>query len=165
MKTMQPVLKRGRDFWDRVNMPLSEFQKRVERIKHELKKAGVELLLLYGNGVDHYGNPCYISNYAPTTPGGVIVAIPQESEVCLIAETSSRSLPYLKTKTWVEQIRHCKDLSKECVKYLKESKLMPSTCRETTAGNKSTHNSSFIILRALSSTTCPAFNNFSVNSS
>jgi len=32
--TMQPALKNGRNVWDRVNMPESEFEGRVERVRH-----------------------------------------------------------------------------------------------------------------------------------
>ncbi len=123
METMQPTLKRGRDVWDPINMPETEFQERVKKIKKEMKKEGIDVLLLYGCGPDQYGNPCYISNYVIKMPWGALVIIPQKGEVALIFEGFSSKL----STTWVKEVRAVGDVSKECIKYLEERKLIPST--------------------------------------
>ena len=127
METMQPVLKRGRDVWDRINMPQSEFQERVEKIKKEMEKEDLDVLLLYGRGVNEYGNSCYASNFVIGMQRGALVAIPRKGEIALIFEGFPRALPTVRTKTWIKEIRACGNISRECVKYLKEGNFIPST--------------------------------------
>jgi len=109
-------------------MPEAEFQNRLGKIKKEMKKEGIDILLLYGNGLEHYGNPCYVSNCITKLPQwGVLIAIPQNDETVLIYRGGSREIPAMKSTTWVEEVRPCRDISKECVEYLKEKTLIPST--------------------------------------
>ena len=49
METLQPILKRGRDVWDQINMPKGEFLQRVEKIREKMAGAGIDVLLLYGD--------------------------------------------------------------------------------------------------------------------
>ncbi len=126
METMQPALKSGRNIWDQINMPVEEFHARVKKIKKRMREEGIDVLLLYGNGFNEYGNYCYISNYVIRLPQGVLVAIPGSGEPCLIFEGSSRGISSVKKLTWIDDIRATGDISKECVKYLKERNLIPS---------------------------------------
>jgi len=127
METMQPTLKNGRNVWDRINMPEDEFQERLKKVRSGMKKEGIDLLLLYGNGFNEYGNYCYLSNYIIRLPRGALVVVPRMGELALIFEGASRGIPSVKKTTWIEEVRACGDVSKECVKYLEERKLIPST--------------------------------------
>lgn len=127
METMQPTLKNGRNVWDQINMPQPEFRERVKKIRKGMKKEGIDVLLLYGNGFNEYGNYCYLSNFVIRLPRGALVAVPRRGEVTLIFEGVSRGVPSAKKTTWVEEIRPCGDISRECVKYLREKRLIPST--------------------------------------
>jgi Xaa-Pro dipeptidase len=127
METMQPTLKRGRDVWDRINMPKTEFLERVEKIREQIQRKGIDLLLLYGNSLNEYGNPCYISNYFMKMAQGAVVAITCKGEVSLICEGFSRDLPTVKSTTWVDDVRSCEDVSQRSVAFLKEKNLIPST--------------------------------------
>ncbi|MBI4296253.1 MAG: aminopeptidase P family protein [Chloroflexi bacterium] len=127
MYTMRSTLKRGREVWDRINMPATEFQKRVEIIREEMNKKDVDILLLYGTSPDHYANPTYVSNCMIKMPAGLLVAIPQNDEMVYFFEGGSREIPAVKTTIWFEQARPAADMSVECVKYLKEKNLIPST--------------------------------------
>ena len=126
METMQPTLKSGRNAWDRINMPVEEFHKRVKKIRQGMKDEGVEVLLLYGNGLNEYGNYCYFSNFVIRLPQGALVAIPREGELSLMFEGSSRGIPSVKKMTWIDDVRASGDISKECFQYLKEKNLVPS---------------------------------------
>ena len=126
MQTMQPTLKNGRNVWDQINMPDSEFQERVGKIRKEMKKEGIDVLLLYGNA-DEYGDPCYITNFIVGIARGALAIVPKKGEVALIYQGPSRGIPFSKTTTWVGDVRTSGDVSKECVKYLKEKGLVPST--------------------------------------
>jgi Xaa-Pro aminopeptidase len=127
METMQPSLKRGRDNWDQINMPQTEYHERIVEIRKTMKKEGLDVLLVYGRGVNEYGSPCYFSNYMTGTQRAALVAIPKEDEATLIFEGFDRGLPTAKSKTWIKDVRVCNDMGKDCVKYLTEKKLLAST--------------------------------------
>jgi Xaa-Pro aminopeptidase len=126
METMQPTLKNGRNVWDRINMPEAEFQERLKKIQKEMKRERLDLLLLYGNGFDEYGNYTYLGNYVIRLARGAFVVLPREGEPALIFEGASRGIPSIRKTTWIQEIRAGWDASKECVKYLEEKKLVPS---------------------------------------
>jgi Xaa-Pro dipeptidase len=127
MQTMQPTLKRGRDVWDRINMPKAEFLERVRKIKKDMQQKGMDVLLLYGNSLNEYGDPCYVSNYVMKMPQGAMVVITRSGEVTLICEGFSRDLPEVKNATWVENVISCENVSQRSVAFLKEKSLIPST--------------------------------------
>ncbi len=127
METMQPTLKNGRNVWDRINMPEIEFQERLKRIRKEMKGERLDLLLLYGHGFDGYGNYTYLCNYVIRLARGALVVLPLQEEPALIFEGASRGIPSVRKTTWIQEIRAGWDASKECVKYLEEKKLVPST--------------------------------------
>jgi Xaa-Pro aminopeptidase len=134
METLQPILKRGRDVWDQINMPKEEFLRRVEKIREEMTKKSIDVLLLYGTGVYDCGNVCYISNYATKLTAGALVVIPRKGELTLFFEGSSRELKIGQRLTWVDDIRSSLagvfsstgSLAGDCIKYLQESHLIPS---------------------------------------
>jgi Xaa-Pro aminopeptidase len=127
METLQPTLKRGRDVWDPIRMPESEFQKRVDKIQKELQKRHINALLLYGNGQNDYGHPCYITHYLTKMPQGAMAVITDKGEVALICEGFARDAALIRTTTWVKDIRSAEDLCQKSVEYLKEKKLLSST--------------------------------------
>jgi Xaa-Pro aminopeptidase len=126
MQTMQPTLKNGRNVWDPINMPESEFQDRVRRIRREMNKEGIDVLLTYGNA-DCYGDPCYLTNFIVGIARGALVIVPKKGDVALIYQGPSRGIPFSKTTTWVEDVRTASDVAKECIACLNEKKLIPST--------------------------------------
>ena len=127
METLQPTLKRGRDVWDRINMTEMEFHLRVEKIREKMQKESIGCILLYGKGADEYGNPCYISNFAIKMPRGALVVIPLKGDITLIVDGFSRDQPAVKSVTWIDSIRSCRDVAQECLDLLKEQNLIPST--------------------------------------
>ncbi len=126
METMQPNLKSGRNTWDRINMPVEEFHARVRKIRQEMKKRDLDVLLLYGHAFNECGNYTYLSNYVIRLPQGALVAVPKAGELSVIFEGALRGVPSVKKTTWIDDIRATGDVSKECVKYLQERKLVPS---------------------------------------
>jgi Xaa-Pro aminopeptidase len=126
METMQPTLKNGRYAWDRVNMPEAEFQERARRITKAMREKKIDVLLLYGNTFNEYGNPCYVTNFVMRLQRGVLAAITRRGDVTLIFDGAPRGLPTVRKMTWAKEHRACADVSQECVKYLTEKKLIPS---------------------------------------
>ena len=127
METLQPTLKRGRDVWDPIGMPESEFRTRVDRIVKEMRKRRITVLLLFGIGQDDYGCPCYVTNYLTKMPQGAMAVITDKGEVALICEGFARDAALIKDTTWVKEIRSSETLSRTCVQYLKEKRLLSST--------------------------------------
>jgi Xaa-Pro aminopeptidase len=127
METLQPTLKRGRDVWDPIGMPESEFRARVDRIAKEMRKRRMKVLLLYGIGQNDYACPCYVTNYLTKMPQGAVAVITDKGEIALICEGFARDAALIKDTTWVKEIRSSEALSRTCVQYLKEKRLIPST--------------------------------------
>lgn len=127
VETVQPVLKRGRDVWDRINMPEIEFRQRVEKIIKQMKAENIDLLLAYGHGQNDYGNPSYITNYMLKTLRGAFAVITAKGEVTLFIRIADRDIEAAKLTTWVEDVRPCSDVAKECVAFLKDNGLVPAT--------------------------------------
>lgn len=123
METLQPALKNGRNVWDRINMPLREFQERLGRVRNRMKERGIDTLLAYGHAFDEYGNPCYLTNYQIRLPRGTLVAVPKEGDPALFFEGAARGLPSARMITWVGDVRPCPDVAKACAQYLKEKGL------------------------------------------
>jgi Xaa-Pro aminopeptidase len=125
--TLRPVMKRGRNYWDKTHMPVVEFRERVAKIRREMKKEDISVLLLYGQGVDDYGNISYISNHVMDMASGAMVMVPQKGEVALIIEGAARELQAVKNTTWLTELVPCADVSKGGVQYLREKGLPTST--------------------------------------
>ena len=126
MKTLQPVLRNGRNVRDPINMPTLEFEQRILTLREWMRAKWVDLFLAYGHAFNDYGHPCYLTNYVIRLPRGTLVAVTRD-EVTLFFEGASRGLPSAKKTTWVEEVRACSDVSQECAKYMKEKSLIPST--------------------------------------
>jgi Xaa-Pro aminopeptidase len=127
MRTMQPALKNGRNVWDRVNLPPSEFEGRLARIRAEMKSSGIDLLLLYGRGFSDYADPCYVSNFMIRLARGTLAAVPAEGPVVVFFEGASRGLPSLLATTWVKELKAANDVAKDCAKHLRDKGLIPCT--------------------------------------
>lgn len=127
METLQPILKRGRNVWDQINMPKQEFLQRVERIRLKMESEGLDVLLLYGD-IHDYGDSCYISNFLVRLPAGALVVLPRTGEPTLFFVGSSRELKLGQRVTWIDDIRSSLagafsstgSLAGDCVNYLKE---------------------------------------------
>jgi Xaa-Pro dipeptidase len=107
-------------------MPVEEFRERVKKIRKEMKKETIDLLLLYGNGFNEYGNYCYLSNHIIRLPQGGMVVVPAKGEVTMMFEGAARGLPSVRKMTWIDDIRPSGDVAAEFVKYFKEKQVGPS---------------------------------------
>ena len=133
METLQPILKRGRNVWDPINMPKSEFLLRVEKIRERMAAEGLDLLLLYGD-IHDYGDACYVSNFLVRLPAGALVILPRTGEPTLFFVGSSRELKLGQRITWIDDIRSSLagafsstgSLAGDCVNYLKEKNYLAS---------------------------------------
>jgi Xaa-Pro aminopeptidase len=118
MDTMQPILRRGRYVWDKINMPADEFKHRVNKLIEIAKKEDIQLVLVYGAGLNDYANSAYLSNYLTRMPHGSVVCIPSKGEVTLIFQGGSRELKTTARSTWINDIKSSMDLPQSCIQYL-----------------------------------------------
>ncbi|MFH1953846.1 MAG: M24 family metallopeptidase [Pseudomonadota bacterium] len=126
MESMRTTLRRGRNVWNRVNMPEGEFRQRVEKIRSEMKKEDIDVLLVYGDAWIDYSDPCYITNYYPGMVGSIAL-VPRKGEVGLIFWGSARGIEYTQDITWIKEIKPASNVASTCVDYLKQAGLFPST--------------------------------------
>jgi Xaa-Pro dipeptidase len=127
VETLQPALKNGRNVWNRINMPESEFAGRLSRIRREMKSSGIDLLLLYGRGFNEYADPCYVSNFIIRLPRSTLMVIPSDKPPVIFFEGFVRGLPSLLPTTSVKDLRAANDAAQDCAAYLKEQGLIPAT--------------------------------------
>jgi len=103
MITMQNVLKRGRTAWDRSLMSEDEYVERVRETRAAMGAAGLEAVVAVGHTA-HYGNLTWLSGNVPPL-GWMAVVLGREAGPVLVTGGGSRDLPFLRTQTWIEDIR------------------------------------------------------------
>jgi Xaa-Pro aminopeptidase len=123
MQTLQPIIRLGRDVWDRNNLPATEFQARVERLRAEMNGMGVEALLLYGKAHDDCGYPVYLSYHVLKSPRPSLVILLRQGDPVLVVQETSRGLPAIQATTWIEDIRTCSDVAETGLAVLAEKGL------------------------------------------
>jgi Xaa-Pro aminopeptidase len=123
MQTLQPTLRLGRDVWDRANLPEEEFRARVDRLRAAMRDRGLDVLLLYGNGLDECGYPTYLSNYTVKLPFAALVILPLQGDLVLMFEGSTRGRSAAQATTWIDDVRPCSNIAETCAGALAEKGL------------------------------------------
>ncbi len=126
MESMKTTLRRGRNVWDRVNLPETEFLGRIDEMRKRMVKQDIDVLLVYGDAWIDYSDPCYITNYYPGMVGSIAV-VPRSGEVALIFWGSARGIEYIRDITWIKEIQASPDVAIACIEYLQRAGLTPST--------------------------------------
>jgi Xaa-Pro aminopeptidase len=126
METMQGALKNGRNVWESINMPQSEFDGRVVKIREAMKKEKIDILLIYGYAFNQYGNTAYLTNFITRLPRGALVAVPAKGQTALFFDGSSRGIPSMRRTVCNADVVAVSDMPRDCVKYLKEKNLLPA---------------------------------------
>lgn len=109
MRTREPILTRGRDHWDRVNLPPAEFQDRLENVRERMAAAGIDALLVYGTG-DRDGNIAYLSNLVHKVPGFPLALVVTLETAVVLNQRSSRTRPIVERNTWIDDVRFTRAL-------------------------------------------------------
>src|SRR5262245_25067394 len=127
MRALQPTLRLGRDVWDRSAMPLEEFAERAARLRAGMASRGLDVLLLFGSGLDGCGHPTYISNYIVKLPFTALVVLPRDGEPALMFEGATRGRSAAQATTWIDDVRPCWNMADTCLAVLKERNLLEAT--------------------------------------
>lgn len=109
MKTSEPILTRGRDNWDKVNMPVAAFHERMGRVRAAMDDADVDALFVYGGG-DRDGDLAYVSNLIHKVPGFPIALVVTGDDVVVVNQRSSRTRPIVERSTWTDDVRFTRNL-------------------------------------------------------
>jgi Xaa-Pro aminopeptidase len=126
METTQGALKNGRNVWENINMPQSEFDGRAAKIREAMKKEKIDILLIYGYAFNQYGNTAYLTNFITRLPRGALVAVPAKGQTALFFDGSSRGIPSMRRTVCNADVVAVSDMARDCVKYLKEKNLLPA---------------------------------------
>lgn len=109
MPFMEPVLRRGRSYLDRELLPGDENESRLTRLLDRAAEQGLDGVVLFGAA--HLPEALvYYANYTPTTFHGALVARPGEPPVLYAGKGGARDHPYIRTVSWVADIRYAADL-------------------------------------------------------
>lgn len=119
--TRHSVLKRGCSIWDKEAMPEEEFRARLDALRHQMARQGLDALVIYGDNWS-YADLCYLTNYFPKVRGGIGV-IPRSGPLALLLNIGSRDVPFAKSLTWVEDVRASGQVGRDGAELLKEKGL------------------------------------------
>jgi Xaa-Pro aminopeptidase len=112
------VLKRGCSTWDKQQMPQAEFESRLEAVRREITRRGLDALVIYGDNYA-FGDLCYLTNYFPKVRGGIAI-VPRQGAISLLLNIGSRDVPFAKSLTWVEDVRASNQVGRDGAALLKE---------------------------------------------
>jgi hypothetical protein len=105
---MNPVLRRGRSYLDRELLPGDENESRLTWLLAAATERGLAGVVVFA--ASHLPeNLAYYANYIPTTFHGALVARPGEPPVLLAGKGGARDHPYIRTVSWVGDIRYAAD--------------------------------------------------------
>ena len=127
MLSPQPVLKLGRDVWNRDALPVEEFEARIGRLRAVMSESGAAAALLYGRGPDSHGHVTFFSHYTPKLPLAALLVVPIAGEPSLLFQGASRGLPAVRATTWVGDVRACRDVASAVVALLQERHVVEGT--------------------------------------
>ena len=115
------VLKRGCSTWDRQQMPQEEYQSRLESLRQQIARQGLDALVIYGDNYN-YADLCYLTNYFPKVRGGIGI-IPRSGPISLLLNIGSRDVPFAKSLTWVDDVRASGQVGRDGAEILKRKGL------------------------------------------
>jgi Xaa-Pro aminopeptidase len=97
--SMEPAIKRGLTFWDRALMPRDEFDERIALVRAEMRRAGMQALVVAGNMYED-------ADLLWLTAGPVdgVLVFPLEGEAALFTNSGSREGFFLRELTFIEEL-------------------------------------------------------------
>jgi hypothetical protein len=101
------ILARGRTVFNETNIPSSTYQARIERIQQHLRTKRVNALVVAGEAFDQ-GSYAYITGnletlWRPRKTNYTVV--PSKGDPIMFTSGGQRELSFLKTQTWITDIR------------------------------------------------------------
>jgi Xaa-Pro aminopeptidase len=115
------VLKRGCSTWNKQEMPEEEFQARLDLVRRDMMRSGLDALVIYGDNYS-FADLCYLTNYFPKVRGGIAM-IPRTGPITLLLNIGSRDVPFAKTLTCVEDVRASGQVGRDGAKLIQEKGL------------------------------------------
>ncbi len=101
MLSMEPSIKRGLTFWDRALLPADEFAERVGLIRAEMRRQGLDALIVAGN---MYDDAELIYIVGGNVDGTLLLTL--EGEPLIFAASGSREVFFLRHLSWIEAMSH-----------------------------------------------------------
>ena len=108
MITMTNVLKKGRTVWDSALLPIDEYVERTRVLREAMARDGLDVLVSLGHAT-RPGNFAYLSGYVPPL-GWMGTVLGSESGPMLVSGGGPRETPFVKTQTWIEDLRTSRSL-------------------------------------------------------
>jgi hypothetical protein len=119
LPTMQPVLRRGRSFLDRDLLPGDENESRLATLLATAAEQGLDGVIIFG-AAHLPENLVYYANYTPTTFHGALIARAAIPPTLIAGKGGARDHPYIRTVSWVADIRYAADLGATIVDIVNE---------------------------------------------
>jgi len=109
-------MKRGLIQWNKNEVPIEEFETRIEKTKSLMESQGVEILAIYGDACQS-NNLSYLTNFFPYADTGIFV-LPMNNTPKIFTTHAYRNMPWFNTITWVQDIVCTDDIGTESAMYL-----------------------------------------------
>jgi len=110
-------MKRGLIQWNKKEVPMEEFESRIEKTKSLMESQGVDILAIYGDACQS-NNLSYLTNFFPYADTGIFV-LPMNKTPKIFTTHAYRNMPWFNTITWVQDIVCTDDIGTESAMYLK----------------------------------------------
>lgn len=101
MLPMEPAIKRGLTFWDRTLMPRDEFFERMNLVRLEMQRMGLNALIVSGN---MYEDADLIYLVGGNVDGTLVLTLDDEPTIFTLS--GSRESFFLKELTWIDDVSH-----------------------------------------------------------
>ena len=103
MITAEPFNRTGRAVLDAFLLPVDEYVARVHALQRAMRRAGLDAVTAIGHSTDA-GDLAYLTGFIPILGWGAVV-VGLDGDPVLVTVSGPRELAYIKSQTWINDIR------------------------------------------------------------
>ena len=122
MQIQETTLLTGPYDWDGRVLPQSEFDARLERVRAQMAKAGVNELLVHGDP-GHYNALAWLTNFTPKNGTGLAL-VPREGPLRILSSGTPKMMDAAKRLTWVEDVRPLGNAPKTVAEFVSDGDVL-----------------------------------------
>ena len=104
IRTMEPVMKHGRNTWDRATLPPDEFEERRLVVERAAESMGAVAVVGFADS-SHPGLVGYLSNYLTAGALATLICVPGVEPTLLAGLGGGRDHPFIKGMSLVQDVR------------------------------------------------------------
>ena len=122
MQIQETTLLTGPYDWDERALPLVEFDARLQSVRAQMEKAGVNVLIVHGDP-GQYNALAYLTNFTPKNGTGLAL-VPREGPLRILSSGTPKMMDAAKRLTWVEDVRPLGNAPKTVAEFVKDGDVL-----------------------------------------